>query len=280
VDAHPRLPNFVIIGAPKAGTTSLHRYLGSHPQVFVSETKELNFFIANMNWRRGVDWYMEQFAPAGDARAIGESSPRYTQHPDYRGVAARAAALIPHARLIYLVRNPLDQMVSHYQDRLRWRSERLPLERALCDNPIYLGTASYGFQLEQFLEHFPRERILVVASESLREVDTRAETLTRVLRFLNVDESWTSETWTREHNVAYPARRRLLQRLSTTRVWDHATALVPARVKEIARPVTHRRPGRLELAPTLRRRLERSLRDDVARFRALVGDDFDGWGIA
>ena len=93
------LPNFLIIGAMKAGTTSLYQYLGSHPQVFMAQPKELHFF----SYRAGEDtaWYAEHFAGAGAAIAVGEASASYTTYPDAEEVPGRIAA-IPDVRLIYL----------------------------------------------------------------------------------------------------------------------------------------------------------------------------------
>jgi hypothetical protein len=277
----PRLPNFLLIGAPKSGTTSLHLYLAAHPQIFMSETKELNFFIAALNWSMGREWYMQQFAHAGAATAVGEASPRYTQHPDYRGVAERAAALLPQARLVYVVRNPIDQMLSHYRDRVRWKAERAPAERALQENPIYLETARYAFQLEQFLAHFPREQILVVISEHLRARLTRTETLTRIFTFLGVDETWESQVLTREHNVAPPAPRWLFQHLSKMPGWDPAISALPERIKRSTWPITHGKSYQpIKVPENVTRELIAKLADEIVWLRQFVGGDFDGWGIA
>ena len=92
------LPNLVVIGAERCGTSSLHRYLGSHPQVFMSRKKELNFFVAEREWRRGRRWYERQFPT--DAPVRGESSPAYTAYPVFSGVPARLAALVPDAKLL------------------------------------------------------------------------------------------------------------------------------------------------------------------------------------
>lgn len=113
------LPNFLIIGARKAGTTSMYYYLQAHPQVYMSPEKELKFFVPEKNWTRGVAWYEQYFDEAGDAIAIGEASPSYTRYPRSRGIPALIAEVLPKARLIYLVRHPVDRMVSHYLANLR-----------------------------------------------------------------------------------------------------------------------------------------------------------------
>ena len=275
----PRLPTFLVIGAPKAGTTSLHHYLAAHPEVFMPETKELNFFITELNWPRGREWYERQFEAAGDAKAVGEASPRYTQHPDYRGVAERAAALVPDAKLVYLVRDPLAQMLSHYADRRRWGSERRPVNKALLD-PVYVDTAKYAFQLEQFLHHYPRERVHVALSERLRSAETRVDALAGILRFLAVDERWTSGTTAEEYNVGIATRRWLFQRLAATRAWQAVAVGAPGWVKRPLSPIVHRvRSPRDELDDRVAAELAARLHDDRARLRDLVGPGVDAWAL-
>src|SRR3972149_2256199 len=152
--ADPLLPNFLVIGAPKAGTTSLYHYLRLHPQVFMPATKELSFFVEQNNWPRGRAWYEEQFSGAVDAAAIGEASPRYTMYPQYAGVPARIADLLPDIRLIYLVRHPIERMRSHYLDHVIYGAEKAPIEKALLDNPLYLNASRYDLQIEQYMPHY------------------------------------------------------------------------------------------------------------------------------
>src|SRR3954451_85173 len=106
------LPNVVVIGGLKCGTTSLHHYLNLHPQIEMSRPKELNFFVAELNWPLGTEWYASHFsrqAPVGV-----ESSPRYTSRPRFEGVAERIRSVLGEVRLIYVVRGPIDRMLSHY----------------------------------------------------------------------------------------------------------------------------------------------------------------------
>ena len=106
------LPNLIIIGAQKCGTTSLHYYLNLHPQILMSREKELNFFITERNWSKGVDWYRSQFVEK--AEIYGESSPNYTDYIRFGGVPERMYSVVPDARLIYILRDPIERIVSHY----------------------------------------------------------------------------------------------------------------------------------------------------------------------
>ena len=135
-----RLPNFIVIGAMKSGTTSLFHYLQAHPQVFMSPLKEVEFFVEEKNWRRGMDWYRAQFAGASPgALAIGEASTAYTKYPEYPGVPERIASSLPDARLIYILRDPIERIRSHYQHRVLSGAEREPLERAVLNDERYMN---------------------------------------------------------------------------------------------------------------------------------------------
>ena len=122
-----RLPTWITIGAMKSATTSLHRYLAEHPDIAVSEPKELDFFIEPRYGKLGLDWYRRQFGSA--AIAAGESSVNYTKCHKYPGVAARMHRHLPDVRLIYMVRDPFDRIESHWvhavgEGQAAWESRR------------------------------------------------------------------------------------------------------------------------------------------------------------
>src|ERR671923_1441551 len=153
------LPNLIVIGAAKCGTTSLHEYLDAHPEVAMSREKELDFFVEEKSWGRGVEWYERQFA---DAPVRGESSPSYTAYPRYRGVPERIRTVVPDAKLVYLVRDPIERIVSHFRHRQVVRPGAL--EDAFADpyrREGLVAPSRYWLQLERYLEHFPPEQILV-----------------------------------------------------------------------------------------------------------------------
>ena len=106
------LPNMIIIGGLKCGTTSIHHYLGLHPEIHMSKPKELNFFAAEQNWDLGFDWYESRFD--NTVKINGESSPHYTNRPRFNGVAERIHKHIPDAKLIYMVRDPIKRILSHW----------------------------------------------------------------------------------------------------------------------------------------------------------------------
>jgi hypothetical protein len=162
------IPNFLIIGAMKAGTTSLYKYLRSNPQVFMPAKEEPNFFVDEEDvgrWNRGLGWYEQLFEGAEEAVAVGEASPKYTNYPHHEGVPARVAKVIPDARLIYLVRHPIERIVSHYRlaVRMRPRLASKPLEETLLHR-TRVDASRYAMQIEQYLQYFPREQLLIIKS--------------------------------------------------------------------------------------------------------------------
>jgi hypothetical protein len=275
------LPTFIVIGTMKGGTDSLHRYLGAHPEVFVSEKKELNYFVEQRAWVNGQSWYEEQFRDAAGARAIGEASPIYTMAQWFPGVPGRIRGVLPDAKLIYLLRHPVERMKSHYIHERRTGNETHPPDEAFRRNLGYLHGSRYAYQLGFYLEHFPREQILLVTSENLR--DHRAETLRTIYGFIGVDPDFTPENAAQEfhrsvdksvrHLRFVQARQRPLYRLART--------LTPKPLRRLANRFTHTRldTGQIVIGPEVLEKITAALRDDVANLRPYMGPDFQGWGL-
>ena len=235
------LPDLVVIGAMKCGTTSLHAYLDGHPHVGMSDPKELNFFFGPEdagNWHRGVDWYAGHFDPACAVR--GEASPGYTS-PSHPEVAARMAAVIPSARLLYAVRDPVRRALSQYQHHRREGTEtRSPADALLDPGSQYVARGRYLERLEPFLATGAfDDRITVVAQEEM-ETDL-GTTMRRVFADLGVDpDLWSSEAAARRNAAPEP-------------------------------------PPPLD--PRLREALAEALRDDAERLRAYAGREFPAWSV-
>lgn len=181
------LVHFVVIGAMKCGTTSLHHHLACHPALGLPPEKEVNFFFGEApggtgNLWRGTDWYRSRFPPGSLVR--GEVSPGYTS-PDHAGVAARMAEAAPQAKLLYLVRDPLDRAVSQHRHHQRDGTEPRPLGEALTDpHSHYVLRSRYAARLMPFLDHFSPDRIAVVELADLH--GRTRKTLASICRFLEV----------------------------------------------------------------------------------------------
>ncbi len=279
------LPNLIVIGAARCGTTSLHRYLDLHPQIFMSVHKELNFFAPERNWHRGLAWYESQFRRPADV--LGESSPCYTRHPAVSDVPEHMASIVPDARLIYLVRDPVERAVSDYLFS-RWVVEApLPeagVALADLDRSPHVVSSRYATQLERYLPYYALERILVVDTADLGT--KRPETLARIFRFLGVDEGFVSPDFTIEYNALQQDRlkksARAFANVLDRTVGEHrARQLRESLPSSLQRPFVRRSraPAAVELGEPLRSRLTACLKEEADRLRALTGQRFEGWSV-
>ncbi len=280
------LPGVIIIGAQKCGTSSLHHYLNCHPQISMSAQKELNFFSEDGQWSNGIDWYKRQFT--GTAKIFGEASPGYTMYPVRKGVPERLHGVVPDAKLIYLVREPVERMVSHYLDRFKGGREHRPVEEALLDptaENYYFRYSQYYDQLSRYLEYFPREAVFVETAANLR--DRRAETLRRIFRFLDVDESFTCADFEQLQNVsAVKLKRRKPRRIVRQLLLDRHSiyprlkpwlaTLLPetTQVSIINRIIPGTTVKRPRVSEDVRRKIRERLAPDLRRFGDLTGIHF------
>lgn len=180
------LVDFLVIGAMKCGTTSLHRYLSRHPSIALPPEKEVNFFFGDRpggpgQFWRGPGWYESRFPP-GSVR--GDVSPGCTS-PDHPGVARRIASVAPRAKLLYVVRDPLARAVSQYRHHRRDGTEHRSMAEALPDpGSHYVLRSRYADRLDPFLQQFPDEQVAVIDHDDLRR-DTAA-TVAAICRFLGL----------------------------------------------------------------------------------------------
>ena len=274
------LPNCIVIGAMKCGTTSLNFYLHQHPDIFMARPKELNFFLKERNWYRGVDWYRSHFSKRMPIR--GETSPLYAALPVYEGVPERMHAVVPEASLIYLVRDPVERLRSHYCHARLHIGERRTFEDALEQNPLMFGVSSYHAQLTHYLRHFPRERILIVPSEDLKS--NRLGTLRRIFTFLGVDPTFTSPRFRIvSHRTKFKRESRYHKHLYLYRARQFLKRTLPFELSGpmywlLTLPIT--RPLRKPELSTVSLNIIRSrLQQEVDAFRLLTGMDFRDWTI-
>ena len=277
-------PTVLVIGAQKAATTTVYELLRRHPDIHLpAEVKETNFFIDEGSWDRGLDWYEGLYEPGRDHRHRGDISPAYTAFPLFRHAPERAASLVPDARLVYVVREPVERMVSAWTQLSADGHEHRPLADALLHEAHYAQLSSYGLQLDRWLEHFPLEALLVVRSEDL--LADPGEVLDQVLAHLSLPPGWRPDAlggrWnTSAGKTTVPRALRTAAALLRTAGADRlAVELGPkGRVgRRLRRPVAPD-AGRLDaaLAADLRRLFDADLR----RLREIVGPGLDLWGIA
>jgi Sulfotransferase domain len=282
------LPDFLVIGAQKSGTTSLYEYLRSHPEVFMPDIKELDFFTPELNWERGFGWYQRLFANPGEGiKAIGEASTSYTKYPRYSGSVELISQYLPKANLIYVIRNPIDRLRSHYVHNVAFGNETEPLVRAVERNPDYINFGKYAMQLNHYLSSFPMQQLLIITSEALR--NSRKETLSKVYSFIGVQQDWTSdvqgqEFFNSERRLAYPTWVGNTRRWFKKRLFSSVKIprLVPAPVKKaLGKPMKNVYESEQAVIPeSLRKELEAEFAGDIRELRSLLGGEFEGWDIA
>jgi hypothetical protein len=181
----PRKPDFIIIGAMKCATSSLHEQLAAQPGLFMSTPKEPNFFSDEDQFERGLDWYWSLFDGAAEGDLCGESSTHYSKLPRHPKVVDRLSQHVPEAKFIYVMRHPIDRLVSHYVHEWTQRVLDYPISEALDRHPALVQFSQYAMQLTPYLETFGRSRVLPVFFDRLR-THPRQE-LERVCRFIGYE---------------------------------------------------------------------------------------------
>jgi len=281
---HAAMPNLIIIGGLKCGTTSVHHYLGLHPEVQMSKPKELNFFVSELNWDLGLDWYRARFDERFAVR--GESSPHYTNLPRFDGVAERIEGHCPDAKLIYMVRDPINRVLSHWVHATGAGYEPGELDDVLGrPDTAYVQRSMYWMQLQPYLERFDHDRIEVFTSEELQA--DRQGTMRRVFRFADVDEDFTHEQFDREWEKSsakqgdkYQVMERLIK-LPGLRSFDRNFDRLPESLRWMVEKVVHDpdKPSapKPELPDELREKLRALFRDDATALQQFAGRRFDGW---
>lgn len=281
-----RLPDFIVIGTAKSGTTTLFHWLSEQPEFdlpLVPAVKEPHFFVNEDAWGRGLSWYASLFEHVPVDLLTGEASPGYTR-PDVAATAARRmATLVPDVRLVYVLRHPVDRLRSAHRHRLQRAREHLPLDQAVQSLPWheFLGRSMYWTCLEPYLEVFEREQICVARFEDL--VGHGHPAWTAVLHHLGVGDRPPPRT---AHNVSaakpqYPRGvMRLLDggRLATV---TRLPAPVRARGKAILERfgpdyVTHVHSSQVPLPASV----VAALRDDTRRLEEWLGVSEPLWDDA
>jgi hypothetical protein len=294
------MPNLFIIGAAKCGTTSLHHYLDQHPEISMSSVKEPLFFLPEgfrAAWDLSPvamtrDEYLSLFRPG--TRFRGEASTDYTRYPLHPEVPSGIRSAAPDARLIYLVRDPIERIRANWVQRMGTRlasnrgpSGLLSLSEQIGDfddpdNP-YTWQGMYMTQIRRYLEHFPRESLLIIDSDEL--MTERESALSEIFGFLGLDQDFTHPSFTEERNglatkkVESSAYIRMTRSGPLRRIVD----LLPGGIRESAIEAV-RRPmlvpaEKPEVDPELRTELEELFRPEVEELRQFTGRSFSSWSV-
>lgn len=295
-----RVPKLIVIGAARSGTTALYKHLSQHPQIFLSSAKEANYFAFEGEPRdyRGPgadfvnnsvptwDAYLQLFADAPSDAVIGDISPLYLYAPRS---AERIRVRLPDAKLVAILRNPIEQAFSHYQYARARMIEPLDSFDAALDaeperlrdhwQPLfqYSDFPRYAEQIRRYLAHFPPEQLKIFLYEDYRS-DPR-QVLRQIFEFAGVDPSFVPMLH-QEVNAGGDPRSPLLQAIimRPNLLGSIAALFLPLPVRRRIRDrISRYNVARAEFSPTARARLSAKLRPEILELQEMLGRDLSDW---
>ena len=278
------LPSFLIIGAMKSGTTTLFHDLRNNPNVFIPEDKELEDLISDkVLSTNGVEQYEKYFANAKSSQCCGEASTAYTKLPDIGGVPKRAyETLGATVKLIYLVRNPVSRMISHYHHIYSAGDIDLSIDEAIQDCPELLNYSKYSMQLEPWIHQFGRDNIKVVIFESY--VNDRYNTLLSICDFLGVEKNLEKikEDSVFNKGDGKPINTAFFTKISQSRIYRSCirpllSLSARAKIKKMVLPKakTKTKPSKEKLEWAVSQ-----LQSDMEQFRQLLDEKTLPWDVS
>jgi hypothetical protein len=268
----------MIIGAQKCGTTSLAAQLAEHPGICFCKIKEPGYFHKTMDWQSGLDAYHQLYEPK-DGQLCGEASTMYTFLPEWQGTHTRLFAYNRDLKLIYIMRNPIERVISNYShDLVRGLTRALP-ETAIYEYSGYINRSRYAVQIRPYLELFPRDSLLLLVFEDY--VADQTGTLEQVARFLGIPRDPFQEIGTAEKHKSVG---RLYLRSTGVRWLVRSSAFqslrprIPVSVRQaIRRLVANKLDEKPYFSPELRQTIWRFVEDDVQAIEALLGRTLGAW---
>jgi Sulfotransferase family len=288
------MPNFLIIGAMKSGTTALYYYFEQHPEIYMSPVKEPNFFSSQEQENAAdtvtqIGSYQHLFRGVSGEKAIGEASHSYLYEP---GAAAEIRRYVPEAKLIAILRNPIDRAYSHFLHMVRSGTEPLDeFAQALQEEEVgihkertfqdYIGRGLYYDQLKRYFGTFPQEQVRVYLYEDLSGAPI--STVQDAFRFLEVDDSFVPDVSLRRNVSGQPKYKTLDGLLRRQSRIKHAAKLyLPARMRwRLSKAFDDLKTRNLVEPPPLRSEVRRQLirvyRQDILKVQELIHRDLSGW---
>lgn len=276
------IPNLLIIGDLKAGSTSLFEYLRQHPQVYFPKIKELRYFAydkENPYHVRAKSYrvktfrdYLSYFEESGDAKAIGEASPNYLRSP---GAAARIKAKIPKVRLIACLRNPADRLHSAYMMSYRAKSTKKPFDEQLFGgDAAWIKANFYWLDLKRYFDLFAADQIKIILFDDLKA--SRPSVVKELYEFLKVDETFLPDL--KIHNVGgIPQNRLLYSSLVGGKNLLKRFINPSAAMRQIWETVKRNSLQRVQIDPQIRKKIIEICKDDIYRTQDLIGRDLSIW---
>ena len=265
-------PDYIILGAMKCGTSTLAAQLGAQSGIFMTDPKEPNYFSDDENYAKGADWYESLFSPATDGDIKGEASTHYTKRPELPETVARMKSALPEVRLIYMIRNPMSRLVSHYIHE--WTQSVLsePLDLEITRHSPLVDYGLYGWQIAPYVEAYGADAIMLTSLERIK-TDPAAE-LARVAAHIGYDKE---PVWVAEKGAANTSAERARKLPMHDILIDNPVAttlrrsLVPKAVRTMVRS-TRQYKGRPEIPEEQTLKLQERFLED----RELLASFFPG----
>jgi len=282
--SEPPLPDFAVAGTQKCATTWLYRCLKDHPDILVPDTDSVGYF--NMNYHKGESWYRDFFSEYEGEDIVGEESPGYIRD---MSAPERIADTIPNAKLIFMVRNPVDRAFSHYWHQKSTSKINFEFEEVFQNYDLYPNWVSPGFyyrNIQRFEEYFPRENMKIMFFSDLVEDDE--DFIKEAYSFIGADPSHTPAFLNEKVNES---RSRLgIESLNRAyyKSFDIIQENAPQNVKNILRPahkaivngrgvLTGKSEYEKGMDEEKREELEKIFAEDAGRFSSYVDKDLSHW---
>jgi hypothetical protein len=290
-------PNFLIVGAPKCGTTAMWRYLGAHPEIWMCPRKDMHYFGSDLNFKRRdrftEEEYLAFFEEAG-GRAVGEASVWYLYS---KKAAEEIHRFDPSMKIIVMLREPVSLMYAHYTqmrynglgdedqtsfqaalDREEARAEGwdLPEGTPLPEALLYRRIATLSGQIMRYYEVFPPEQIHIVLQDDMKR--DMAGTYRKTLDFLGVDPGFETDfKRVNTHKTIRSERLRSLVRATPAAFKDMLPRGMRMQFRQLMRRFNSKHGNREPLGAELKGRLREDFRDEIATLADLIGRDLGDW---
>lgn len=272
-------PNYIVIGSMKSATSTICAYLEDHPQAFMVERGEPNYFSLDENWAQGEAWYLEKFAAAQNVKVSGEGSNNYSNIACFPHSAERMAQFNPAMKIIYMVRDPIERIRSDYIQRRNDFGDKIPgslLEAARSAPEIFIDQSLYWKQISAYRAHFPDDQIFIGFMEDLSA--DRGAFLARLTDFLGIDRFQARrghQNPSKDKRVPSP----VIDRMKAMPLGSVISLMTPSPVKKLLKQRLLSRPAaEVKITPDVYTYLADILREDSRQILAFCGKPAHFWG--
>ena len=259
--------NTLIIGAARSATTSLSQILDQHPDICLSRPKEPQFF-SDPDWREKIETYHNCFHE--EAKIYLDASTNYSKYPAFnKHIHQDIKEYNVHMKLVYIMRHPIDRMISHYKFSLERGLTKDDLETALRQNPIYMNASNYILQIESYLDHFDKNQLLLLTFDEFQKFPEKV--LQKTTDFLGIDE------------FHFDLSKSHLNKSNSGAIGHikyDKTPTLPSKLKKLWHYIMRQlRPSKIDskLNPEFREELIERYTEDIKKLEILLNEDLTHW---